>query len=473
MGEKEMSEEVLTKSPQIKRMIKSLLRPLKPVLKKILLKFLAFLDDSFLSSAPDKARVVDSLKLDSSSALIVNEDGVIPNQAILNLNIDSIWPNKKAGHYEKLIKDYLKVHLALALPFADQLDLYKQTKKILASDLLEKTDYPEGAVPSMIEDLDRHLLEASQNRKAYAAGGPRSANTIFWPNPERKDNPRSIFGEIPYAKKFPFVSKNTPIGSAGSCFAMEIARWLQKENFNYIVTESVVDEETMASARWGTIFNVPSFRQLVERAFGLRTTPKILFTAESGGKQVFSDPFREDILFQSTQDYEKDYNEHLSAVQRALLDAEVFIMTLGMNEVWYLKSDGSVFSRAPWRISSGLVEKRVLSVEENVMELQKMLDIWRQYNPKLKLILSVSPVPLHATFRSSSQHVIAANCHSKATLRVAAEEFAAKNSDVYYFPSYESVMYCTEKPWENDQRHVSRLAVERVMNLFNTIFVKT
>jgi hypothetical protein len=68
--------------------------------------------------------------------------------------------------------------------------------------------------------------------------------------------------------------------------------------------------------------------------------------------------------------------------------------------------------------------------------------------------------------------VVVASSLSKCTLRVAAEEFARRNSGVTYFPAFETVMYCTENPWERDQRHVRRSTVARVMRLFHTMFVR-
>ena len=75
------------------------------------------------------------------------------------------------------------------------------------------------------------------------------------------------------------------------------------------------------------------------------------------------------------------------------------------------------------------------------------------------------------TGRADTHHVVNANAHSKAVLRVAAENFCAANDGVYYFPSYEMVMHCLEDPWEADQRHVKRSAVTEVMKLFEAMFV--
>src|SRR5262249_41544891 len=101
-----------------------------------------------------------------------------------------------------------------------------------------------------------------------------------------------------------------------------------------------------------------------------------------------------------------------------------------------------------------------------------MLDLLRTWNPEIRIIVSVSPVPLHATFRAADTHVVVANGHSKAVLRVAAEEFVKRNRDVYYMPAYEVVMHCTRHPWDEDQRHVSREAVANVMKVFRSLFVR-
>jgi hypothetical protein len=320
-----------------------------------------------------------------------------------------------------------------------------------------------------------HERETGANAIAYTAHGKTNPNAMFWPNPTAQENPRSIYDELPYANTFDLIDRHTPVGSAGSCFAMEIAHRLQHEGYNYVITEPDANPKNGYSnscARWGTIFNVPCFRQLVEKAFGERTLPRILWSMRKNGKIELRDPFREEIIFDSVEQYEADYARHLAAAREALLAVDVFVITLGVNEVWYLRADGTVFSRNPWRLSSSLVERRVLTVEDNVRELERMLTLWRHHNPRLKLIVSVSPVPMLATFRGADMHVAAATCHSKSTLRLAAEAFAQRQRDVYYFPSFEKVMYCTRDPWDRDQRHVARHTVDGVMRLFDTMFVR-
>jgi GSCFA family len=378
-------------------------------------------------------------------------------------------------------------------------DLLKYAKTEFGSVLLECKSYAEATnliygrlrekasaeKPAPAGSLVRRAFEATllhesdtqRNRNAYTVGSQKNPESGWWPEPSEPRNQRSLFSELPFRRKYKFITRKTAVVSAGSCFASEIAYALQREGLNYVVTEHnsegrvTTDTQEKAisdsSAAWGDIFNTPSFRQLVEYAFGLRTMPRIVW--ELG--EHFLDPFRDGVKFNSIDEYEANYEQHVAAARAAFEQAEVFIITLGLNEVWYFKMDNSVFSRSPWRIAPSFVEHKTLSVAANVAELQLMLDILRANNPQIKVIVTVSPVPLHATFLHETYHVVEANLHSKSVLRVAAQEFVEKNQDVYYFPSFELATYGVENPWCEDQRHVDPKVVQRIMEMFRQMFV--
>lgn len=327
-----------------------------------------------------------------------------------------------------------------------------------------------------------HKREVTENKRAYLPAGRVNPNAVFWPDPSTGGNKRSLYTELPVAKRTPIIDKHSKIVSAGSCFATEIAHYLITHGYNYLVTEDNGGREAQyemldmqgkvnASAAWGIIFNTPSFRQLVEKAFGQRELPHIVWSQRHKGENLFFDPFRENVAFRSIADYEENYPSHVAAARRAFEEMDIFIITLGLNEVWSFAADGSVFSRSPWRAAPSLIRRKTLTVEENVQDLLQMTMTLRRFNPKVKIICTVSPVPLHATFRGDDHHVVTANTHSKAVLRVAAEEFARVCPETYYFPSYEIVTVSTENPWAPDQRHVSRAAVGQVMSAFVEMYV--
>jgi hypothetical protein len=318
--------------------------------------------------------------------------------------------------------------------------------------------------------FEEHTQQTITSSQAYVPSTKPNPWGVFWPNPTvKKPHRRYLYEELPFVKKFPIINHSTPIGSAGSCFAMEIAEYLKSKKYNYVVTE----KNESSCAAWGTLFNTPSFRQLIEVVFNVRQRPKLLWENEGEHGLEYWDPFREGVTYKTVKEYEVGIESHIKAAREALTQAKVFIITVGLNEVWKLAYDDSVLSRYPRNLAPHLIYNQVLSVEENIFELQKMLDIWTQYNPELKIIITVSPIPLHATFRGDTHHVVTATCHSKSVLRVAVEEFARKNpTRVIYFPAFEVVQYCTKKPWEKDLRHVSRKTVKRVMQLFEKMFLE-
>ena len=338
-------------------------------------------------------------------------------------------------------------------------------------------DAPLGHLNADLLEQAAHFARYEQQflteRNRYKAEAKPNPDAVFWPNPAHPTLAQPLIGAIPHAGNIPLVDKSTPIGSAGSCFATEIAYYLQRSGYNYVVTESDPRDGELpeSSARWGIIFNTPSIQQLAEKAFGLVDLPRLIEHRIDG--DYFQDPYRENIGFDSIDELEENRAAHITACRRAFEEVEVFILTLGLNECWQFIPDGSVISRGPKTSHHfALFRHRVLSVDENLVCLQRFLDVVRARNPGLKLIVTVSPVPLLATGLADDTHVIAANGHSKAVLRTAAEELRRRNDGVFYFPSYEIVGCCLDDPWEDDTRHIKRAAVAQVMAAFEATFTK-
>ena len=148
----------------------------------------------------------------------------------------------------------------------------------------------------------------------------------------------------------------------------------------------------------------------------------------------------------------------------------MFVYTAGLNACREMY-DGSVISRNPKPSIQHLLKHKVLTVQENIDNLTGFIEIVRRYNPKMKLVISLSPIPLLATGRADTHHIIEANTHSKAVLRVAIDEVVRNVPNAYYLPSYEMVTECIEQPWTGDHRHVTDDTVCKVINMFKKIFV--
>jgi hypothetical protein len=66
-----------------------------------------------------------------------------------------------------------------------------------------------------------------------------------------------------------------------------------------------------------------------------------------------------------------------------------------------------------------------------------LINFMRKLSPSLKIILTVSPVPLNASFGNAS--CVQADCLSKSTMRVAAHEIVNHPAvgNIIYWPSFE------------------------------------
>ena len=70
-------------------------------------------------------------------------------------------------------------------------------------------------------------------------------------------------------------------------------------------------------------------------------------------------------------------------------------------------------------------------------DLRRIVSLLQKMNPDLRILLTVSPVPLTAT--ASGEHVLTATTYSKSVLRAVAGDIAASSDSIDYFPSYEMI----------------------------------
>src|SRR5208337_2703565 len=105
-------------------------------------------------------------------------------------------------------------------------------------------------------------------------------------------------------------------------------------------------------------------------------------------------------------------------------------------------------------------------VNEVISDLEAFIERLQQVNRDARVILTVSPVPLIATYEN--RHVLVSTTYSKSVLRVAAEETVRRHSNCVYFPSYEIITgnYTRGIYYDADLRSVNAAGVDHVMSLF-------
>lgn len=166
----------------------------------------------------------------------------------------------------------------------------------------------------------------------------------------------------------------------------------------------------------------------------------------------------------------------LNRVNSALRDCRLVTITLGMIEAWYDKEQDLYLNFAPsprvLRKYPTRFEFRVTSYEENMANLEDIYQtLSKGCGEGTQIVVTVSPVPLMATF--TSRDIVSANTFSKSMLRTVAETWAFMHDNVHYFPSYEMVMNSNPKfAWENDCRHVRGEMAQHIMRIFTSHYMQ-
>lgn len=261
------------------------------------------------------------------------------------------------------------------------------------------------------------------------------------------------------------------VASAGSCFAQHIGRAIAARGFQYLVTEPGPLERQFGiyPARFGNLYTARQLLQLFQRAYGLFAPRDRAWIAD--GRLV--DPFRPQVEpqgFADLDDLESDRRQHLAAVRRMFETMDVLVFTLGLTEGWISEDDGAVFPLAPGVAGEPEDPSRYrphnFTVQEVYDDLAQVIAKLRVLRPALKVLLTVSPVPLIATI--SDRHVLTATTYSKSVLRVAAEQATATIDAVDYFPSYEVItgQHNGHRHLAEDLRSVRPEGVAEVMSIF-------
>ncbi|WP_051134239.1 GSCFA domain-containing protein [Methylocystis sp. ATCC 49242] len=276
------------------------------------------------------------------------------------------------------------------------------------------------------------------------------------------------------------------IATAGSCFAQHIGRHLRSGGCNYLITETphafvtpkaaIELNYEIYTARYGNIYTSRQLLQLFDRAYG-RFTPQENYWREGAG--VVIDPFRPQIQpggFNSIRELDMDRERHFAAVREAFETLDVFVFTLGLTEAWQSRTDGAVFPLCPGVAGGDYApaahEFINLGVDEVVADMTAFLDRLQSVNPRARVILTVSPVPLAAT--AEPRHVMVSTVYSKSALRVACDILARNTKRVAYFPSYEIIAggFSGADYFAADRRSVTPEGVAHVMRVFDRHFIK-
>ena len=299
----------------------------------------------------------------------------------------------------------------------------------------------------------------------------------FWRRAVAEKNALEISGL--WTPKFAVAPKHRVI-TAGSCFAQHFSRALVARGYGWKDAEpapALLSEDQardynygIFSFRTGNIYTARMLHQWLSYAFDEQQPPQEFWTNDAG--RVF-DPLRPRIEpdgFADLEEMQASREATLAAIRQAVQDADVFVFTMGLTECWRNRQTGLEYAMCPGTLAGRFDPEQHEFVNQGYngirRDMRAALKILRKANPKLKVLLTVSPVPLTAT--ASGQHVLTATSYSKSVLRGVAGELAMGNATVDYFPSYEIITHPAYRGmfYAPNQRSVVPQGVNHVMTNF-------
>lgn len=242
------------------------------------------------------------------------------------------------------------------------------------------------------------------------------------------------------------INHERSIFSLGSCFADNIADLLERDLFQVLKNP------------FGTLYNPASILQTIERL----SCPKLfneedLFETEG---QWRSWDCHTKLGFKDLKSAVNQLNSLIEQSRLFIEKAGTVILTFGTTFVFQLRHSGAIVANCH-KMPGSLFERFMLPIEDCISKIEKSINLLRNLNPEIKIIMTVSPI----RHLSDGAH---GNFLSKATLALAIEKVIEKHEGVFYFPSYEIMMDDLRdyRFYSDDMKHPSKMAIDYIYSRF-------
>jgi tetratricopeptide (TPR) repeat protein len=205
-----------------------------------------------------------------------------------------------------------------------------------------------------------------------------------------------------------FLNRNTRFFTMGSCFARNLAK-------------SLIDS--------GYASHHMEISEYINTTFANRVFVDWLSDADIDGA------IRDRIVEMLPPGWSKENTLQI------IKNSDVFILTLGVAPAFFDRATGDFVLPRPSALNSRVLAEKYLfrttSVKENVENVLYLIEFIRNISPHMKIVVTVSPVPLLASFEYES--AVQADCLSKSTMRLVAHEVVNSSniSNILYWPSFE------------------------------------
>ncbi|OQY40609.1 MAG: hypothetical protein B6229_01240 [Spirochaetaceae bacterium 4572_7] len=229
----------------------------------------------------------------------------------------------------------------------------------------------------------------------------------------------------------------------GSCFSNNL-----QKRFNTLYLD------TMESP-FGNIYNPISLASGLMRIIENRAIIKDECFIVDGLYQHFD--FYSKLGCNNLENYISKINKSVEKAHHYILNANMLVITLGTAGVYEIQDQ--VVNNCH-KLPSSTFNRKIITMDRASLGLTKAINKLKKLNPKINIILTLSPV---RHLRDTATE----NSLSKATLRVAIDNII-KATDSFYFPSYEIILdELRDYRWfTKDLSHPTEQAIEYVVSKF-------
>jgi hypothetical protein len=242
------------------------------------------------------------------------------------------------------------------------------------------------------------------------------------------------------------LARTARVLTVGSCFADSIGERLRLNKVTTLVNP------------FGTVFQPLALAQLLRAAAGEDQDWQQHVVEARGRWQSYD--FHSTIGAESPVELLQLIQETVRRVGDFVRTADTVVLTLGTAWAYRLRETGELVNNLH-KLPAALFEKELLTADEIVNALAEVHAVLRRLNPKIHIVLTVSPV-------RHIKDTLPLNTVSKSVLRVACHYLSELLPGVSYFPAYELLTdeLRDYRFYASDMLHPSEVAEDYIWDKF-------
>lgn len=214
------------------------------------------------------------------------------------------------------------------------------------------------------------------------------------------------------------IELGTRVMTQGSCFSDAIGHRLVQHKLSTLVNP------------FGVIYNPESIHQILTRSVFNEPVPEHTSFPNNGLFVNFD--VHSEFSARTKEELHTRLSNAIGSAHYFIKDAQWLMVTYGTAWVYERKETGEVVANCH-KLPVSMFSKRLISVHTMVTSFNAFYSALKNFNPHIKVILTVSPV-------RHIKDTLELNSVSKSVLRVGCDEICRQHTDVEYFPAFEMMM---------------------------------